>query len=166
MFARRGSHTSACHTFHHLCWFRASFGFPADDVFKWVQTKILFMSAGAVVYKETTPSTIERRLIDSIELEIGGRVNIPKLKPEERPDGPDDVTVLETDDPQDYLTVQKRSGDDENTYEFCFRVDGYTATWTTLTRMEDGKDCAFGWVPQEVKDAIHHHHPNMTIETQ
>lgn len=122
------------------------------------------MSAGAVVYKETNPSTIERRLIDSIELEIGGRVNIPKLNPEERPDGPDDVTVLETDDPQDYLTVQKRSGNNQDTYEFCFRVSGHTATLTTLTRMEDGKDCSLGWIPNEVRNAIHHHHPNMTVE--
>ena len=123
------------------------------------------MSVGTVVYKEQRPQGDGRNLIDSIELEIGGRVNVPELRPEERPDEPGDVEVLETDDPQDYLTVHARSGNNQDTYEFCFRVSGYTATLTTLTRMEDGKDCTRGWIPEEVREAIHHHHPNMTIKT-
>jgi len=105
----------------------------------------------------------ERQIIDSIELEIGGRVNVPEIRPEECPDNPDDVKVLETDNPNGYLTVHRPSGNNQYTYEFCFRVDAHTATLTTLTRMEDGKDCTLGWIPEEVREAIHHYHPNMSI---
>lgn len=114
----------------------------------------------AVHYAEQPDS----RTIDSIELGIGGRVVVPELDPEERVDDPGDARVLETDDPSGYLTVHNVTRDGNRTYEFCFRVDGYTATFTTLTRMEDGKDCTLGWIPEEVRDAIHHYHPNMTIE--
>lgn len=103
-------------------------------------------------------------LIDSVELDIGGHVHIPEVDPADRPDEPGEVDVLETDDPNGYLTVHRRSGNNQNTYEFCFRVSGHTATLTTLTRLDDAKDCTLGWVPDDVREAIKHHHPNMTIE--
>lgn len=103
-------------------------------------------------------------LIDSINIEIGGQVNISRPNPSEIPDEADEARVLETEDPENYLTVQKRSGNNQWTYEYCFRLERNSAVLETLTRMEDGKDCSKGWIPDEVRDSIHHHHPNLTIK--
>lgn len=122
------------------------------------------MSVGSIVYKEHKPRSDGRDLVDSIDLEIGGRVNIPELLPEEKTDKQKNVEVLETEDPQNYLTVHFSPDTTEIIYEFCFRLSGNVATLSTLTRMDDGKDCTLGWIPEEVRDGIHHHHPNMDVE--
>lgn len=114
---------------------------------------------GSIEYQQKKPG-----MIDTIELDIGGRVEIPELEPEEIPDGADEVRVLETEEPQEYLTAQKPSGNGQYTYEFCFRLDGHVATLTTLTRMEDAKDCSRGWIPNEVRDEIRSYHPNLRFE--
>ena len=116
------------------------------------------------------------KLIESIELDIGGRVNVEEPDPESDEDqstGVEEVpeldqpvqgvNLLEEDSLGSYLTVQKRDGNERYNYEYCFRVDGTTAYLTTLTRMEDGKDCERYWVPEEVRNEIQNHHPDVGV---
>jgi len=120
--------------------------------------------------------TTVSKLIESIELDIGGRVNVEEPEPDTEEDeiqGVDPVpemeqpiegvNLLEEDSLGSYLTVQKRSGNNQYNYEYCFRVDGTTAYLTTLTRMEDGKDCDRYWVPEEVRNEIQKHHPDVGV---
>lgn len=69
--------------------------------------------------------------------------------------------VHETDSPTEYLTVHYQNGNYE-WFEFNFRVRNgvaYLGSKMRITRPQNGR----GWIPPEVKDAIHKHHPDLEV---
>lgn len=105
--------------------------------------------------------------VDVVELDIGGWIFFPRQEAVFPQPLVGDAEVYESESLDGgYLTVRHTSGNDDE-YEFCFRVEGGetgTAYLTTLTRVEDGKDCSRGWIPEEVAARVRMYYPRLSLE--
>lgn len=105
----------------------------------------------------------------NIELSLGGRLRFTQPQFEEnRAAGekadPAEPIVHETDTLNGYLTVHYQNGNYE-WFEFNFRVRegvAHLGCKVKLNRPVNGR----GWIPPEVKEAIHRYHPHLEISAE